>query len=210
MQMQMRVLLTGTLIVLGTVMTWAQVTITGRVVYEETGYGVAQAQVALKGVDLATTCDEEGTFMLTGDIPVNFTLVISVEGLPTERVFSRTSTTAALGAVGIPARAEYTPDLIPTISLNEDDAFEEGENISGILSATRDVFQSTAAYVFGPARFRIRGYDSENNRTYLNGLPFNDLEVGRVFWSNWGGLNDATRNRETQIGLVNFWRGRGQ
>lgn len=94
-------------------------------------------------------------------------------------------------------------DFIPTISLADEDlaADNENQNISGILSASRDVFVSAAAFTFGPARFRIRGYDSENTYVYINGIPFNELENGRVFWSAWGGLNDVTRNRETEIGL---------
>jgi hypothetical protein len=94
-------------------------------------------------------------------------------------------------------------DFIPTINLEDEDfaSDNESQNISGILTASRDIFVSTAAFTFGPARFRIRGYDSENTFVYINGVPFNELENGRVFWSAWGGLNDVFRNRESEIGL---------
>ena len=78
---------------------------------------------------------------------------------------------------------------------------QDNQNISGLLTASRDVFINTAAFTFGNARFRIRGYDSENSAVMLNGVPFNELENGRVFWNAWGGLNDVTRNRQNTVGL---------
>lgn len=94
-------------------------------------------------------------------------------------------------------------DFIPTITLSDGDLEQEtdNQNISGVLAASRDVFVSAAAFTFGPARFRIRGYDSENTAVYINGVPFNELENGRAFWSALGGLNDVTRNRNAEIGL---------
>ena len=93
---------------------------------------------------------------------------------------------------------------IPTIVLN-DDALSDGDfqsdNISGILANSRDLFVSTAAFNFGSLRFRVRGYDSENTTLLLNGVPMNELENGRLYWGAWGGLNDVTRNRQTEIGL---------
>lgn len=95
-----------------------------------------------------------------------------------------------------------TDELIPTITLNSDELGGGGvQNISGVLSSSRDAFTSAAAFVFGPARFNIRGYDAQYTTVLLNGLPMNDLETGRVFWNNWGGLNDVMRNRTNTIGL---------
>jgi len=93
-------------------------------------------------------------------------------------------------------------DLIPIITLSVDEQLSAGaQNISGLLTASRDVFVSAAAFTFGPNRFRIRGYGSEDTEVLLNGMPVNDLESGRVFWSNWGGLNDVLRNRTNTVGL---------
>lgn len=106
-----------------------------------------------------------------------------------------------LGTITLDFRLERSDEQIFTIILSEDDEANAGsENISGVLTASRDVFLNSAAYVFGPVRFRVRGYDSENALTYLNGLPMNDLEDGRIYWGQWGGLNDITRNQEVQIG----------
>jgi hypothetical protein len=47
----------------------------------------------------------------------------------------------------------------------------------------------------------MRGYESENFTTYLNGVPVNDLEDGTTPWSQWGGLNNVFYNRENSLGL---------
>src|SRR5690606_36126617 len=87
--------------------------------------------------------------------------------------------------------------------LGEDDISEE-ETVSlasGILQATRDVFLNRAAFDFGQAFFRVRGYDSENGAVLINGIPMNKLVDGRPQWNDWGGLNDVTRNQEFTLGL---------
>jgi hypothetical protein len=88
------------------------------------------------------------------------------------------------------------------ISESELSSDEESADISGILQSSRDVFVSTAAYTFGSARFRIRGYDSDNSMVSMNGVNLNDMESGRVYWSSWGGLNDALRNSEILNGIT--------
>jgi len=35
----------------------------------------------------------------------------------------------------------------------------------------------------------------------INGVPVNDMENGRVFWSNWAGLGDVTSSMQVQRGL---------
>ncbi len=93
---------------------------------------------------------------------------------------------------------------IPTFTLSESDiSNDEGsQDVSGLLQASRDIFVSTAGYTFGPARFRMRGYNSENLTVLMNGVPLNDLQTGRAYWSSWGGLNDATRYKDVQNGIV--------
>ena len=101
--------------------------------------------------------------------------------------------------------SEATEDRISTITLLSDEietGGQDNQNISGVLSASRDVFINAAAYTFGNARFRIRGYDSENSTVLLNGVPINELENGGVYWGAWGGLNDVTRNRRNSFGLT--------
>jgi hypothetical protein len=74
------------------------------------------------------------------------------------------------------------------------------ESTAGLLQATRDVFQQSAAFSWGQARFRARGLDSAYGTTMINGIIMNKDYDGRAQYSNWGGLNDATRNQEYTYG----------
>ena len=100
---------------------------------------------------------------------------------------------------------QVTDQQAAVIQLFEDDLTDDNsssENTSGLLQSSRDAFQQAAAFNWGQARFRIRGLDSENATTMINGLTMNKIYDGRPQWNNWGGLNDATRNQEFSIGTT--------
>jgi hypothetical protein len=90
----------------------------------------------------------------------------------------------------------------PVFTLTSDDLDSElgNQDISGILQSSRDPFTAVAGFNFGQARFRIRGYDSENTMVTINGVRVNDLETGSAVWSNWAGLNDVTRWMQVRVG----------
>lgn len=90
------------------------------------------------------------------------------------------------------------------ITLTDGDLSNDEQTLSGSLSmlqSTRDIFLSRAAFDFGQAFFRVRGYDSSNGELMINGIPMNKIYNGRPQWNNWGGLNDVTRNQEFTSGL---------
>ena len=35
----------------------------------------------------------------------------------------------------------------------------------------------------------------------INGMPINDMENSRVYWSNWAGISDVTSSMQVQRGL---------
>ncbi|MBK9418058.1 MAG: TonB-dependent receptor plug domain-containing protein [Flavobacteriales bacterium] len=92
---------------------------------------------------------------------------------------------------------------LPVFTITADDLDSElgSQDISGILQSSRDVFTNTAGFTFGQARFRIRGFDSENMLVSINGVLMNDLETGWASWSNWAGLNDITRWNQVRAGV---------
>ena len=192
----------------------ANITVSGIVKDGESKQPLEGVVVTLENASATTVTDDRGEFVFysvpEGEQSFSFTL----EGYTTltlkKQVGNTNSPSIQLGNIFMFPNADQREtgilnkeDFIPTISLADEDlaADNESQNISGILSASRDVFVSAAAFTFGPGRFRIRGYDSENTFVYINGVPLNELENGRVFWSAWGGLNDVFRNRESEIGL---------
>ena len=93
---------------------------------------------------------------------------------------------------------------IGLISLSDNElALDEGIsfNISGLLSASKDIFTNAAAYDFSATFFRPRGMDNANGKVLINGIEMNKQYNGRPQWADWGGLNDVQRNRHFSKGL---------
>lgn len=94
------------------------------------------------------------------------------------------------------------PDIpVLTLTVEDIEGDADSHDISSLLQGSRDIYVSTAGFNFGPARYRIRGYDSENTVVMINGITVNDPETGRAFYSTWGGLNDATRMTVSHHGI---------
>jgi len=102
-------------------------------------------------------------------------------------------------------------DNLPSVVIFAEDleTDDQSQDISGLLSSSSDIFVSTAGFVFGQTRFKVRGYESRYTGVLINGILVNDRETGAAYWSNWGGLNDATRNREVADGIASSTYGFG-
>lgn len=187
----------------------AQVTVRGLITDQATELPLPGAKVQVPGV--VTTSGPDGSFEFIV-VTSGESVVISVakEGYASYEKEVRLpqvgGTTVNAGNLQLTSQEKAEDvageDLIPTVILSDDDPSAAGaQNVSGVLTASRDVFVNAAAFVFSQGRFRLRGYDNSYTSVFLNGMPFNDLETGGVFWSEWGGLNDVTRNRVNLIGL---------
>jgi hypothetical protein len=98
---------------------------------------------------------------------------------------------------------EIVFDGVGVITLNSEDLNSDtrSQDISGLLSSSSDIFVSRASYNFSQARFQIRGYDGRYTKILINNMEMNNMESGRAYWSNWGGLNDVFRNKVISVGL---------
>lgn len=83
--------------------------------------------------------------------------------------------------------------------LDEDN--DAAQTVSSLVSSKSDPYLSEVGYLFSPMRFKVRAYDNMYNQVYMNGLVLNDLELGRFSYGMIGGLNDATRNKESVAGF---------
>jgi outer membrane cobalamin receptor len=70
-----------------------------------------------------------------------------------------------------------------------------------ILRSTPSVYVSKSGGGYGDSRINLRGFDSNNIGILVNGVPVNDMENGKVYWSNWAGLADVTRIMQVQRGM---------
>lgn len=104
-------------------------------------------------------------------------------------------------AVMIPAAPQQVLDDAVFAEFDMESA-NDAQALPSSLSASRDVFNNIASYKFSEMRFNVRGYDSQYQDVYMNGIQLNDAMTGYTPWSLWSGLNDATRNQEVTTGLV--------
>lgn len=129
-------------------------------------------------------------------------IMVQTAGLGTLNsvLFAQTDTTLAVQSPDTSANGQ---PQVPVFTITADDLDAElgGQDISGILQSSRDVFAATAGFNFGSARFRIRGYDGRNTLVSINGILVNDMESGWASWSQWAGLNDVTRWMQVRTGI---------
>jgi hypothetical protein len=93
---------------------------------------------------------------------------------------------------------------LPIFSISADDldANSGSQDVATLLQSSRDVYTAAAGFNFGQARFRMRGYSSENTIVMINGIRVNDMESGFPVWAAWGGLNDVTRYMDLRAGIA--------
>ena len=75
--------------------------------------------------------------------------------------------------------------------LGEDD--DATQNVI-MVNSNNNVYTSNVGYLFSPARFKFRGYNSRYNDIYFNGVQVNNAENGQFNYSTIGGMNRATNN----------------
>jgi len=161
------------------------------------------AKIEIYGTATVTPVGNEGKFMIALSQPGDYILYVEAQDYVSKKMpISFGNQELDLGTIFLDRdiAQEKTDNLI---TLTDSDLLDD-ESISmtsGMLQATKDIFLNRAAFDFGQAFFRVRGYGSENGVILLNGIPMNKLMDGRPQWNNWGGLNDVTRNQEFTHGL---------
>jgi hypothetical protein len=169
---------------------------------DELNQPINKAKVIVQGTSIETQSDSTGSYELN-NVPYGTHTIEVTDGnatLLTEAiVVDQPSMEKSFVVVTNPITE--TNDL-PTISLADDEIRESASsNVSSVLSAGRDPFNSASSFVFSIARFRVRGYDSDNAPGYMNGAVVTDLANGRVEYNIWSGLNDVVRSRDNSLGL---------
>tara|TARA_R110002167_G_scaffold13570_21_gene56288 strand:+ start:972 stop:3698 length:2727 start_codon:yes stop_codon:yes gene_type:complete len=175
-----------------------QYVIEGVVMDEESKQGVINGAVFIEGTSVYSGIGTDGTFRIKVGRSGDFILNISSPDHTAKRMpLTLENTTLDLGVVYLEKSIvlEQSDNLISLTDMELED--DEGTSFSaGPLQATRDVFLNKAAFDFGQAFFRVRGYDAQYGDLLINGIPMNSLVDGRPQWNHWGGLNDVTRNQQ--------------
>ncbi len=99
------------------------------------------------------------------------------------------------------AIARKTPIAFTNIEHKQIQENIASQDIPMILNSTPGVYATQKGGGDGDAQITIRGFSSRNVGVLLDGVPVNDMETGKVYWSNWFGLDIATRSIQVQRGL---------
>ena len=183
-----------------------QTTIRGVVNDMLTSQPIDAVLVQLEGTELTTLTDPQGAFALLLDVPLGEQmLVLSKDGFLNARYPVVVSEGSDLNLPDLMLEIDNSNDELFTITLSDDELNDDSsgaDNISGLLSASQDIFQRAAAFEFSSSFFRVRGLNTDNGTVLMNGIEMNKVFDGRPQWSNWGGLNDVLRSQELSTGFA--------
>ncbi len=186
------------------VMAQNQSTVKGKVVDSKSQNPLGSVKVTIQSNEQFVITNSLGEFLIKGIAAGNQTLVVSTDGYTTQNFAIEVVAGQTLD-VGLMFLEEdiTTEQQLSLVSITENDLGDDNsgsESTAGLLQSSRDAYQQAAAFNWGQARFRMRGLDNEYGVTMINGISMNKIYDGRPQWSNWGGLNDATRNQEFTLG----------
>lgn len=195
---------------------FAQGTVTGKVVDANTKEALPGAPVSIKGTGSGTTTDLDGNFTLKVK-NTNVTLEISYVGYNTKDLTINLSRDKNIGTILMSSNSTTMSEIVVTSSsvaidrktpvavssIGSTYIEEKGssQEFPELLKSTPGVYATKTGGGYGDGRINLRGFNSENVAVLINGIPVNDMENGRVYWSNWAGLTDVTRFMQVQRGL---------
>lgn len=204
----MKKLVISLLFVMQVVCAWAQQTslVKGKVLDAKSQQPLQNVVATLQSTTQTVLTNAAGEFVFESMPLGNQTVVISSAGYVSQTFNLEVVAGQPLDLGVVSLDVDITSELqLSLITITDNDLGDDNsgsENTAGLLQASRDVYQQAAAFNWGMARFRIRGLDNEYGITMINGIVMNKVYDGRPQWSNWGGLNDATRNQEFTMGTT--------
>ena len=191
----------------------AQSTISGTVLEAGTNMSLPGANVVEKGTTNGVVTDFDGNFSIKtesnqGEIVITYvgynSKTISFSGDKAMGNIELESSQAALEEVQMIASVAVdrkTPVAVSTIKAADISLKLSTQEFPEILKSTPGVYATRSGGGYGDGRINLRGFSSENVAVMINGVPVNDMENGRVYWSNWAGLGDVTSSMQVQRGL---------
>ena len=176
----------------------------GKVVDSKSQSPLGSVKIMIQSNEQFVTTNTLGEFQISGISDGNQILVISVDGYNTQNFAIEVVANQTLDVGLLFLDEDITSEQqLSLVTITENDLGDDNsgsESTAGLLQSSRDAYQQAAAFNWGQARFRMRGLDNEYGVTMINGISMNKIYDGRPQWSNWGGLNDATRNQEFTLG----------
>lgn len=191
------------------------VTVKGVIIEGDTKLPAIGATVSVGKTGTGTATDINGAFSL--EVPAGSRITIRMIGFTTHE---RTLTSAAVQDLGkivlepesigldavtvvasIVKKDRNTPVPVSNVTMAEIQTQAPNIEFPELMKNTPSIYVTKGSGGFGESRINMRGFDSNNLGVLINGVPINDMENGKVYWSNWAGLSDVTSFIQVQRGL---------
>ena len=173
----------------------------GRLVREDGTTVIPDARITLANQNISTQSNADGEFTFYYIEPGDEELLVDAEGyLSTiELVQILDDKSTIIGDITLQQDIvkEAQDEILLNLTeeeMNDDEGRSQSQASSS--SASTDVFNSNTSFAWSTARYRNRGYQSNTENYYIEGLNFNSQERGQFNYSAMGGLNDASRYKE--------------
>jgi len=196
-----------------TITAMSQINLRGSIVDANTNESLPGASVIIPGTSQGTVAGFDGTFRFTvptgtKSIIVSFVGFISKELIVTKNhdlgIIALNSDAVGIKEISVMASVavdRHTPVAVSSISPMLIAEKLGNQEFPEMLKSTPGVYATKGGGGFGDSRINLRGFESNNIGVMINGVPINDMESGKVYWSNWAGLSDVTRSQQVQRGL---------
>ncbi|WP_339836290.1 TonB-dependent receptor [uncultured Maribacter sp.] len=178
-------------------------TITGVVEEMSKRIKITNAEILLEGGSFSVSTNGMGEFSMSTSKKGKYILQISASEFVIKRIpILLDGNNLELGTIFLERDITFEK-TINLVNITDDELLDDeiNSNALALLQSTKDIFLNRAAFDFGQAFFRVRGYDSQYGEVLLNEMPMNKMYDGRPQWNNWGGLNDVIRNQQYTNGL---------
>ena len=191
---------------------FSQSLVSGVVVDGTTNEPLIGANVSIKGTTDGTFTGLDGSFSFSTNASTSDVVLISYIGYEDVEIansgdlgnIQMTSTNLTLDEIRVTADVSIdrkTPSTYTNVSKQYVEEYAGTQEVGELLKMTPGVYTSKEGGGVGDSRVYIRGFAQENITVMINGVPVNDMENGRVFWSNWNGLGDVTSQMQVVRGL---------
>lgn len=189
----------------------AQGTVTGKLLDAQTKEPLIGASIAVKGTSNGVSASLDGSFKIKA--ASGSTLVFSYIGYVSKEVVLSgqsvgdvyldpvSSTMKEVTIIGDVAIDRKTPIAVSTISAITIEEKGAGQEFPELLKSTPGVMATKTGGGYGDSRISVRGFSSNNVALLINGMPANDPESGKIYWSDYGGIKDVTTFFQMQRGL---------
>lgn len=197
--------------------------VAGKITFHGSNEPISNVTIQIKQIKKGVTSRANGTYILR-DLPIGrYEVEFSLIGFrkKTKQVEVRNDETTvmnvellrkAIEVQGVEVSANRaikreTPIAFTNVTQDEISDKYTTEDMPQLLDDVSGLFANTTG--LGDAQITIRGFEADKVQVLINGIPVNDPESQKVYWSNWTGLSSNVKSVQVQKGAGSSLYGSG-